>query len=540
MGLAIKKNSAWWYGRYMLNGKEHFTNLQIKVRGTRPRTLGETGSVQFENSRGEAQAAFDNLLDRVHQGKSEVVLAEAVYEARVGEKLKRHSIDSLPLLWEERPRRRKPSDKHLEISLAKLGRFVAFIKAGFPEVVQVDQIRRLHVQAFLDALEKGDLPGLENHGVSAETWNKYLVPIKTALKRAGNPAAREIVPKEAETIFRQPFSIDDLQAIFEAAARIDPLLYSLSVTAACTAMRRKDCCNLKWSDVDLEAGFITVKTSKTGATVDIPLADMLRAEILKQEGNGSPYVFPAACKLYKANPSALSGRFKKVLEAAGFDCGAIRPPVEFMSDPCTLEELHEAAAGICRTAEKLERVKAVAEAYLAGKSVKAAAKATGLSVASVSLYLNELEAKTGKAIIRGKRREVEPPAIPSPTRGAVRQERETGILSASIRDFHSFRTTFVTLALMSGMPLDIVRKITGHKTAEVVMKHYFRPEREQLRAAMQKALPGLLSSSVKPFTPAERAADLLRTANAGNWRTCIDRALEILESGNGKQGGQGI
>lgn len=530
MGLAIKKSSSWWYGRYMANGKEHFTNLQVKVRGSRPRTLKETGSVQFENSRGEAQAAFDKLLDRVHEGKSEVALAEAVYEARVGERLQRYPIDDLPKLWKAIPRKRKPSAKHLEITLAKLGRFVAFIKTSFPEVAQVDQVRRLHVQAFLGALDKGELPGMEKRGVSAETWNKYLVPIKTALKRAGNPAAREIMSKEAETIFRQPFSIDDLQAIFEAAARTDPLLYSLSVTAACTAMRRKDCCNLKWSDVDLEAGFITVKTSKTGATVDIPLADMLRAEIVKQEGNGSPYVFPDAQKLYKGNPSAISERFKKVLSAAGFDCGAMRPPVEFKSDPCTLGELHKAAAEICRSSAKLERVKAVAETYLAGASVRATAKATGLSVASVSLYLNELEAATGKAIIRGKRRTPEKPAIPAPTRGAVRQERENGILSASVRDFHSFRTTFVTLALMSGMPLDVVRKITGHKTAEVVMKHYFRPEREQLRAAMQKALPGLLSSTAKPFTPSERAADLLRKANAGNWRKCIEGALDILEN----------
>jgi len=523
MGLSIKKDSAWWYGRYMVKGnpKENFTNLQVKIRGTRPRTLKETGSVQFENSRGEAQAAFDKLLERVHEGKSETALAEAVYEARVGERLQQHPIEDLPQLWEDKPRKRKPSAKHREITLAKLGRFVSFIKTNFPEIAKADQLRQQHVRAFLDELEQS--------GMTGETWNKYLVPIKTALKRAGNPAAREIVPKETETIFRKPFSIDELQAIFEAADRIDPLLYSLSVTAACTAMRRKDCCNLKWCDIDLKAGFITVKTSKTGATVDIPLADMLRAEIGKQEGNGSPYVFPDACRLYKANPSALSSRFKKVLAEAGFDCGMKAPPVEFKSDPCTVAELHEAAAEICKSADKLERVKAVADTYLGGNSVRATTRETGLSVASVSLYLNELEAVTGKAIIRGKRRIPDKPAVPAPTRGAVRQDREKGILSASVRDFHSFRTTFVTLALMSGMPLDIVRKITGHKTADVVMKHYFRPEREQLRAAMQKALPGLLSSTAKPFTPAERAAELLRKATAKNWKATVRDALEILE-----------
>lgn len=525
MGLTIKKNSAWWYGRYSQNGKENFTNLQVKVRGNRPPSLKETGSVQFENSRGEAQAALDKLLDRVNEGKSEVALAEAVYEARVGEKLQRYPIEELLTLWKELPRKRKPSAKHREITLAKLLRFVSFVKENFPEIAQADQLRRIHVQSFLDDLEQS--------GVTAETWNKYLVSIKSVLKRAGNPAAHEIMAKDTETVYRQPFSVDELTAIFEAAQRTDPLIYSLSVAAACTAMRRKDCCNLKWSDLDLDAGFITVKTSKTGATVDIPLANMLHAEIVKQDGNGSPYIFPEACKLYKANPSALSERFKKVLQVAGFDCGELRPPVEFKTDPCTVKELHKAAAEFCRTDEKLERVKAVAETYLAGNSLRKTAKIEGLSVASISLYLNELEAATGKAIIRGKSRVSQKPVLPAPTRGAVRQERETGILLASVRDFHSFRTTFVTLALMAGMPLDIVRKITGHKTAEVVMKHYFRPEREQLRVAMQKALPGLLSSSsTRPYAPTERAADVLRGANAKNWETAIAEALKILETVN--------
>jgi len=116
-----------------------------------------------------------------------------------------------------------------------------------------------------------------------------------------------------------------------------------------------------------------------------------------------------------------------------------------------------------------------------------------------------------------------------PTRGKISEERKHGGRRASVRDFHSFRTTFVTLALMRGLPIDIVRKITGHQTVDVVTKHYFRPEREQLKAAMQKALPGLLTSAAKPFTPAERAAEVLRSASSQNWKQKITKALDILE-----------
>jgi len=520
MGLAIKKNSSWWYGRYKVEGKEYYKNLQVKIRGSRPKKLSETGSVQFENSRGEAQAALDTLLEDIHAGRSEAELAEAVYEARAGKKLKRYRIKDLPQIWIDKPRKREPSQRHSKQTVAKLERFASFLESAYPRLTRVDQLRPLHVQDFLSELEQS--------GMTAETWNKYLVSIKAVLKRAGVPAAHEILTKETETVSRQPFSVEELQAIFEAANATDPLIYSLAVTAACTAMRQKDCCFLRWGDVDLKAGFITVKTSKTGQEVDIPLADILRDEIRRNARNGAEYVFPEAARLYAANRSGISVRFKKVLKAAGFDTGSPRPPVEFKSDPCTPKELHRAAAQLF-TGDKLERVLAVLDVYLAGTALRPTANATGLSPSTVSLYLNELEANTGKAIIRGKRRPADPAKLP--TRGAMRIEREAGILRASVRDFHSFRTTFVTLALMRGMPLDIVRKITGHKTADVVMKHYFRPQREELRAAMQKTMPGLLTSAAKPASPAARAAELLRKANAKNWKATIGKALEVLEGG---------
>lgn len=519
MSLVIRKTSNWWYGRYKVDGKEFVKNLQVEIRGKRPATLKETGSVQFENSRGEAQAALDKLLDAVNSGKSETKLAEAVYEARAGKKLKRYRIHDIPQIWIDKPRKRKPSPRHFEQTVSKLTRFADWLQATYPELLRVDQLRPTHVQSFFDHLEQT--------GMTGETWNKYLVTVKAALKRAGVPAAHEILPRETETVSRHPFSVDELQAIFKTALENDPLIYSVSVTAACTAMRQKDCCFLRWSEVDLDEGFITVKTSKTGQVVDIPLADILLDEIKKQEGNGSEYIFPEAAKLYTANRNGVSSRFKKILELAGFDTGRPAKTTELKSEPCTLEEMTQAAEEAF-TGEKLERMKKVLDVYLSGQGIKPTSKATGYSPSTVSSYLNELEAITGKAIVRGKRRPIE--AMQKPTRAAMRTERETGIRKASLRDFHSFRTTFVTLALMRGMPLDIVRKITGHQTADVVVRHYFKPQRNELRTAMQKTMPGLLTSAAKPHTPTERAADILRGINSKNWRKVADEALKILEA----------
>jgi hypothetical protein len=41
----------------------------------------------------------------------------------------------------------------------------------------------------------------------------------------------------------------------------------------------------------------------------------------------------------------------------------------------------------------------------------------------------------------------------------------------------------------SGVPLELVQKVTGHKTVDVVLKHYFQPGREEFRRAIQSAMP---------------------------------------------------
>jgi len=47
-------------------------------------------------------------------------------------------------------------------------------------------------------------------------------------------------------------------------------------------------------------------------------------------------------------------------------------------------------------------------------------------------------------------------------------------------------------------PLERVKKVTGHRTAHVVMKHYFQPGREEFRLTLAAKLPTLLSGAAEP------------------------------------------
>lgn len=516
--LERRKGSKWWYGCYRTDGKRKAVNLRIEIRGAPPAPDQEYGSIQYEKSRSEAQAAMQAHLRELNSNRKTEDFAQAVHEARTGRRVDAYLLEDLPRLWKEKPRSKPVSESHRKTCTSYIEGFQAWCAEHFPAVTKLEHISPDIARAFLDWHEA--------RGITARTWNFILGTLKTACRRGGCIAFDEIPQKPLETVHRVPFTPDELADVLESA-RSDKLLYPLVVTAACTAMRKGDCCRLRWKDVDLIGGYITVKTSKTGRTVDIPLADLLKQEIEKQRRGKSEYVFPKLEKQYTANSILLTKRFKNILSDAGFHDGKAPPAKLAPYDPQELAEKAETYFQNIPTDQKRNKARAMFEHYTGGKPLCRSAEQVGISKSTASAYLNEIETKTGIAFIRGKKRPSQT-ALP-PSRGRVRIERPDGLKQASVRDFHALRTTWITLALMSGMPLELVQTVTGHATAEIVMQHYFKPQREQLRSAMQKALPGLLASTPASLTPTDKAVEILEKVNQKNWKKKCAEAVAILK-----------
>lgn len=88
---------------------------------------------------------------------------------------------------------------------------------------------------------------------------------------------------------------------------------------------------------------------------------------------------------------------------------------------------------------------------------------------------------------------------------------------------------------MQGLPQELVQTVTCHATAEIVMQHYFKPHREQLKTAMQKCMPALLTSSQtapvrNPNQTIQNAISLLGIANAKNWNAVMNETRDILQN----------
>lgn len=185
---------------------------------------------------------------------------------------------------------------------------------------------------------------------------------------------------------------------------------------------------LKWESVDLKNGFITVDTSKTGETAEIPLFPLLREEIEKQPRKGI-YVFPEAAEMYRVNHHGISWRLSQAIKAAGI------------------------------------------AATKAGPNKKA----------------------------------------------------------SNIKGFHSLRTTWITMALTAGVPMELVRRVTGHSTVNIVLKHYFRPGREDFREALESALPKTLTGrNTKRKSPSAQLRELIDQADSMKKKELVRKIEKIL------------
>ena len=534
--LEMRKSSKWWYGRWQVAGKRVFTNLRVPIEGKRPTSPGNEGDRRFRISREKAQAKLEELVSDSQTNKQAEVLAQVVYKARTGHSLPSLKLDELVGEWADLPRRRQDLGAgYLAICRSHLERFVAHVKQHHPEVEAVSDVTHAMAEAFM--------AGENARGISGRTYNGVLSLLKSTFKRLRRRAGlvdnpfEDIVSMEQNTVHRIPFTPEELKEILDAVEN-DDFCRPLIVTGICTAMRRGDVCQLRWKDVDMKRGFITVETSKTGARVSIPMFERLRLE-LKKLPRKNEYCFPEQAETYQSRPDVITNRLRKVFAAAGFDdedddqdgkAGTSKAPAR--PEPLTDAEMKvrgRKEIKACAQSDAIrEMMLKVFDLYMAGKSTAEIAAETAISKGSVSLYFKRIEEAVGAPIVRCRRSKRTGRA-----RGAVHASRP-GLKRVNQRGFHAFRATWVTLALTAGVPMDLVRKVTGHTTADTVMTHYFQPGQDAFRETLMKAMPSLLTGGQVVVSPEERLKRLLDQMktildemNAKNWKTCRDKLYAI-------------
>jgi integrase len=530
MALVLKQTSKWWYARLSARGKLRqfpLTDLQagsevrIPVEGHRPTSLKKLkdGDRVFQMSYARAKAAHDRLKENLSDGKAAEDLAEKLLDASTGESREKVLLVQMPQLWVDLPRKKDLSDTHKDSGIRILKKFVEFVQSRKQDCKTLEDVPAGQVEAYLRSLAR--------RGLSPRTWNFHMGLLKHAFRELAPraPAYRNFLektkPKDENTIHREPFTDAELELLLNAA-REDEVLRGPVIVSAFTGLRKGDACTLEWSTLDKKKGFLQVQTRKTGETALIPLFPALADELARYEPNGK-YVFKRAAELYKNNDMGeLQKRFNQIMQNAGFDVSRnpdaktiTRADIPLLSREETNQRVETALKENGFQERKKLNMIAVYHAYADGQSVKQVAKALGKSVSTVSIHLNSLEEMTGCAIFRGGNRK--------PTNGeavAVRSEDQEGrVRRASVKGWHSLRTSFVTRALQAGMPEELLRKITGHATVDVVREHYFNPSDEVLAAAFEK-----VAESFTLNTPSE----LINEPIKGNPLDAVAQSLREL------------
>jgi len=185
----------------------------------------------------------------------------------------------------------------------------------------------------------------------------------------------------------------------------------------------------------------------------------------------------------------------------------------------------------------------VFDRYMAGGTLGSIMKDFNLSKAGASTYLSRIEEAVGFPIVRQRR--------PTAKLAGSVQVARHGLKKVNQRGFHAFRASWVTIALTAGVPVDLVRKVTGHTTVEMVLTNYFQPGREDFRKTIMSAMPELLiaptavpalpagtevrdqksgeyGEQATPAAMARAAVTCLEAMTAKNWEAKRDEALKSL------------
>jgi len=166
---------------------------------------------------------------------------------KTGEKLDSVRLSNLDSEWTKIPRNRPAKAQYAEECQAALRRFVRSVQESYPKVEEIGQVTR--------ALARGYMEAESARGVTPRTWNGTLKLLRSTFRHLLPPGClnpfADIPVRSMDTVFRKPFSPVELKAVLEAG-KDDGFIRPILVVGSCTAMRRGDCCLLKWSDVDLE------------------------------------------------------------------------------------------------------------------------------------------------------------------------------------------------------------------------------------------------------------------------------------------------
>ena len=534
-----------WYGVYRDGEKVKTVSLGVPLRGRPPASgyLGDKGDREFERSRNAAQAELERRIKEVKERRANLRAAAAergdairetrrIIELKTGRKFKDPPLADLADIYLGKLGDRSPC--HVAMIRSGFSNFATFAanpttdadgedapktkkksktkkKPELKKATTLLEVTPELATAFFrhiaptfafstvkrwSNLLSGAFERLAPVGMQNPFKGARLAAVgRAATKRNGDGEKERI----ETVIHHRPIDRAQLRRLY-AAAKDDPLLYALTVTAAATGLRIGDCCTLLWKDIDLagKSPVIFLTTAKTGAKVGVPIFDYrpdspdyepdlgefrrVLETALAESRDDEKYVFPAAARLYLQTKTTDDGRehypgrdviysrgkalFARALFA---DEPEVVTPDDGTKAEKTVEDILADIAAANWTDERKKRVSTIYTMHTGGASYNAIQAATGYAKSTISTDLAAVEELAG---VKAKTRSTKPSV--RDLLKHTRQDRAAGKRAASLYSWHSLRGSFVVMMSDNGVPLDTIRLLVGHENVDMTLE-YFNP-----------------------------------------------------------------
>ena len=170
--------------------------------------MKQFGDIAFERSRAEAQLKLKHLIEEAHSTKNASDLLKRAYEISQGVKVKEVPLIDLARSWAKLPRSRAITERHEKECMRRLNKFVEFIQKNYRNLQYLSQITPQIAHHYLK-YEQG-------RGIAPKTYNDILKLLRSAfeqLREDGQNPFKKIPTQESETIFRKPYTEEELQQI---------------------------------------------------------------------------------------------------------------------------------------------------------------------------------------------------------------------------------------------------------------------------------------------------------------------------------------
>ncbi|MBQ7589381.1 MAG: site-specific integrase [Verrucomicrobia bacterium] len=493
MGVYLKKTASGdfrpcFFGSYTLNGKR-IDNIRLNEwKGTPPASgkasdcIKGDGDILFLQSYFEATTNLERYKKERSETPTESEMSRLI-EKRNEIEEQIYNIDHpviLDSLWndyKEKVGSFKCSPETQKNYEAYTNRFALFVSKRHNEGLALP----LYFVTYEDVL--AFLQMIEDEGYKNRTWNEYLAHIKRIFRvlypKTGIYEKLSILGfRTKDCTLHRIFEKHEIDKIIQTAKELAQkdssfsLIYSMVIIASFTGLRLKDIRFLKWNSIDFEKGKISLTTFKNKGSATLGMWSPLETELrrLRQTADASSeFVLPEATTRSK---SYLTDQLKRVLALAG----VISAP-EGLSAPRVAselpQELFEAVSVAINNSKlsikrKQKALSILTEYILNDCTVDDIALKLGISKGSVSGYLNDATRLSGKQI------------IPSSVSLSDTVEKKDSSLDTETENeiigWHSFRGSFVTMAIKAGVPMELLKKLLGSSLVEVIRKHYFQPK----------------------------------------------------------------